>query len=125
MTTMNETAGVMHGVNQSSEDLFFGPAGTPSLAPGFRWEDSGRRVRALFGGETIADSKRVMRLQEAGRLPVYYFPMDDVRMDLMEATDLTSSSSLKGEATYWTIRAGGRVGENIATYPEGRRSRGI
>ncbi len=58
------------------EDLFLGPAATPAISQGqqFRWEDSQRRVRVIFAGITIADSKHVMRLQEYGRLPVYYFP---------------------------------------------------
>ena len=36
--------------------------------------DSPRHVRVLFGGETIADSKRVKLLREAEILPAYYFP---------------------------------------------------
>ena len=41
----------------------------------------------LFAGETIADSVRTVMMQETGHQPVYYFPMEDVRMDLFEATD--------------------------------------
>jgi uncharacterized protein (DUF427 family) len=36
-------------------------------------------------GVTIADSTHVMLLHEAGRLPVFYFPIEDVRMDMMVA----------------------------------------
>src|SRR5919106_5838372 len=54
------------------------------------FEDSPRRVRVMFGGETVADSRRVKLLHESGHLPVYYFPTGDVRMDLLEATDLTT-----------------------------------
>lgn len=50
-------------------------------------EPVNRRVRVLFGGETIADSDAVLLMHETKHLPVYYFPMSDVRMDLMEATD--------------------------------------
>ncbi len=46
-----------------------------------------QRVRVMFAGETIADSARAVAMQETGHAPVYYFPMDDVRMDLFEATD--------------------------------------
>jgi uncharacterized protein (DUF427 family) len=54
------------------EDLFFGPGpmGVLTQAGQFRWEDSQRRVRVIFAGLTIADSTRVMRLQEYGRVPV-------------------------------------------------------
>ena len=35
------------------------------------FEDSPRRVRVVFGGETVADSRRVKLMHEAGLLPVY------------------------------------------------------
>ena len=50
-------------------------------------EPTPKRVRVVFAGETIADSKRVLVMHETKHVPVYYFPMDDVRMDIMEATD--------------------------------------
>ena len=80
------------------EDLFFGPLATPSLSQEipFRWEDSQRRVRVIYAGLMIADSKRVMRLLEFGRLPVYYFPLEDVRQEVLEATDHHTHSPLKG-----------------------------
>lgn len=100
------------------EDLVLGPGASPGLTEGFRWEPSPRRVRAVFKDVTIADSHRVMLLQEAGRLPVFYFPLDDVRQDLLEATEHHTSSPLKGEASYWSVRAGDRVAENAAwNYP--------
>ncbi len=98
------------------EDIFMGPLASPSFSQDlrFRWEDSRRRVHTVFGGITVADSKRVMLLHEFGRLPVFYFPMEDVRMDVLEATDHHNNSPLKGEASYWTIRVGDRVAENAA-----------
>jgi uncharacterized protein (DUF427 family) len=83
------------------------------------FEDSPRRVRVLFGGETVADSRRVKLMHEQGHLPVYYFPRSDVRMDLLEATDLTTHCPFKGEASYWSVRVGDRVAENaVWGYPE-------
>jgi uncharacterized protein (DUF427 family) len=79
------------------EDIFMGQGASPSFSEGFRWEDSRCRVRVIFAGVTVADSKRVMLLHEFGRLPVFYFPVEDVRMDLMEATDHHTHSPLKGE----------------------------
>ena len=102
------------------EDMFLGPETTPSMSQAmrFRWEDSLRRVRVIFAGVTIADSTKVMRLIEYGRLPVYYFPQEDVRMDVLEATDYHTHSPLKGDASYWTIRVGDHVAENAAwSYP--------
>jgi uncharacterized protein (DUF427 family) len=75
-------------------------------------ERSPRWVRVKFGGETIADSRKALLLMETGQLPVYYFPPEDVRMDLMEATDRHSTCPYKGLASYWTIRVGDRVADN-------------
>src|SRR5579859_5200303 len=82
------------------EDISIGPLASPALREGFRWEPSPRRVRVELGGETVADSRHVMLLHEAGRLPVFYFPQRDVRMDLLARTDRTSTSPLKGTATW-------------------------
>jgi uncharacterized protein (DUF427 family) len=83
------------------------------------FEDSPRRVRTMFGGETVADSKRVKLMHEQGHLPVYYFPRGDVRMDLLEATDLTTHCPFKGEASYWSVRVGDSVVENaVWGYPD-------
>ena len=100
------------------EDIFMGPTASPSFNEGFRWEDAHRRVRVVFADVTIADSKRVMLYHEFGRLPVFYFPMEDIRMDLLEPTEYHSTSPLKGQASYWTLRVGDRVAEHAAwSYP--------
>ena len=83
------------------------------------FEDSPRRVRVKFGGETIADSKRAKLLHETGHLPVYYFPEEDVRMDLLEESDHTTYCPFKGDASYWSVRVGDEVAENaVWSYPE-------
>ena len=76
------------------EDLLLGPLASPSFGPElrFRWEDSRRRVRVVFAGVAVADSTRVMLLHEFGRLPVFYFPLQDVRLDLMQETARRSHS---------------------------------
>ena len=82
-------------------------------------EDSPRRVRAKFNGETVADSRRVKLLHEAEHLPVYYFTEEDVRMDLLEESDHTTHCPFKGDASYWSVRIGDKVSENAAwSYPE-------
>ncbi len=77
-----------------------------------RFEPSARRVRALFANTTIADSKKVMLLHEAKHLPVYYFPLEDVRTDLLVSSEHRTHCPLKGEASYWTITVGDRVAQN-------------
>ncbi|MCA1688711.1 MAG: DUF427 domain-containing protein [Actinobacteria bacterium] len=68
------------------------------------FEDSPRRVRVMLGGETVADSRRAKLLHETGHLPVYYFPEEDVRRDLLEKSDHTTYCPFKGVASYWSIR---------------------
>jgi len=99
------------------------PAGTFNFEPDAKHvlylEPSPRRVRGVTGGETVVDSTDVALLHETGHLPVWYFPRSDVRFDLLAATDHTSHCPFKGDARYWTIRAGGRVAENkVWGYPE-------
>ena len=76
------------------------------------FEESPRRVRVTFGGETIADTKHAMLVREAGRVPVYYFPRADVRTDLMTPTDRHTRCPYKGDASYWNVSAGGKTAEN-------------
>ncbi len=73
---------------------------------------SPRHVRVFFGGEVIADSKRAKLVREAEVLPAYYFPEADVRTDLLTASAQKTACPVKGEATYWSIEAGGRCAEH-------------
>ena len=89
-------------------------------APGFKKkpdymvhiEPSPRRVRVEFGGETLVDTTHALLLRETGHTPVYYFPPADVRFDLMERTDHSTHCPFKGDASYWTVRSGGKEAEN-------------
>jgi uncharacterized protein (DUF427 family) len=88
------------------------------LVPGAEWnfrvEPSPRWVRVKFGGETIVDCKQAVLVFEAGRFPVYYFPREDVRMDLLVPTEHQTICSHKGTATYWSIKVGDKISENAA-----------
>jgi uncharacterized protein (DUF427 family) len=78
-----------------------------------------RRVRATLGGETAFDTLVPRLLHETGYLPRYYIPREDVRWELFEPTDHTTHCPFKGDARYWTLRAGDGVAENVAwEYPE-------
>ena len=84
-----------------------------------RFEPSPRRVRVFFGDMPVADSKDVMLMHETRHLPVYYFPMKDVRMDLLVPTQHSTHCPYKGDASYWTVRVGDRIAENaIWSYPD-------
>lgn len=83
------------------------------------FEDSPRRVRVVFRGITVADSRRVKLLHESGAPAVYYFPQDDVRNDLLRPSSTRRESSWKGTAYYWSIEADGqRTEDAVWSYPD-------
>ena len=69
------------------------------------FEDSPRRVRVVFGGETVADSQQVKLMHEAGLLPVYYFPPEDVREEVLNLLGHGMESSDVGGAAGRTLTA--------------------
>ena len=71
-------------------------------------------VTAMWGGQVVAESRNALLLRETGLAPVTYFPMDDVRMDLMHRTEHQSTCPFKGEASYWGIDVGWRRVDNVA-----------
>ena len=82
------------------------------------FEDAPRRMRGLFAGEVVVDSRHAKLLHEHGHLPVHYFPESEVRMDLLEPTDHSTRCPWKGDASYWSVRVAERVSENAAwAYP--------
>lgn len=71
-------------------------------------------VTVYFNDVVVASTKEALRLEETGYDPVYYIPRDRVEMAYLEATDKRTTCPYKGEATYWTISAMGRAGQNGA-----------
>src|SRR5436305_15351668 len=97
------------------------PAGTfnfepPSAGKALYLEPTPKRVRVVVGGETIADSRGAYLLHESGHQPIYYFPPEDVRADVLEPSDRHTRCPNTGEASYHTIRVGPNVGAAGAGY---------
>jgi uncharacterized protein (DUF427 family) len=97
------------------------PAGSFNFEPpppgrALYMEPTPKRIRVEVDGETIADSRRAMILQESGLQPIYYFPREDVRFDLLEPTDKHTHCPKKGDASYYSVRVGERVVKNAAWY---------
>jgi uncharacterized protein (DUF427 family) len=82
--------------------------------PGLCVEPTQRWIRVRLGGQVIADSKYALLLLEyggPGRLPTYYFPQEDVRMDLLQqAAPAPDSRGL----ICWNVKAGGVAAEEAA-----------
>jgi len=77
-------------------------------------EPTPRRIRVTLAGETIADSRGAALLYETGYLPAYYFPVADVRTDLLMPADRARESPVLGQATSWSVRVGDRVADGVA-----------
>ena len=87
------------------------------LVPDLVVERSPRWVRAYFGGQAVADSKRALLVFEPKRLPVYWFSTRDVRMDLLSPA--RSSGGAPAGSVRWRLQVGERVAEYAAwSYPE-------
>ena len=83
-----------------------------------RLEPNHRRLRVVVDGVIIADTIHSIYLFETGHLPVYYFPKDDIRFDLLESTDRVTHCPLKGDAEYWSIVVGDRrIEDAVWSYP--------
>ena len=75
---------------------------------------SSRHVRVEVDGATIAESASPRLLFETG-LPVrYYLPKTHVRLDLLAPSDTVSHCPYKGQAEYWSVRAGEEVHADLA-----------
>ena len=81
---------------------------------------SSRRVVVAAGDVVLAETQRASALFETGLPTRWYFPRDDVRAEL-EPSDLRTECAYKGQARYWSARAGDTLLENVAwSYPDPR-----
>ncbi len=71
------------------------------------------RVQVRIDGAILADSSRTLIVLETKHDPVIYFPREDVLFDRLERTEHKTFCPFKGEASYWSVRVGDRVEENI------------
>jgi adenylate cyclase len=79
----------------------------------FTFEPEVKQVSLLYQGITLADSSKVMLLQETRIAPICYFPREDVRMDLFERSDYVTYCPFKGNATHYSLRIGEVIANNI------------
>ena len=102
----------------TTQDAFVDNNNRLIAAPTPRWMHSPKRIRVLFNGQAVADSTNAHLLREGGP-PVYYFPEADVRMDLLADSTFTKDSSIRGNASYFSLTVDGRTSEDAAyTYRE-------
>ncbi|MEF3273949.1 MAG: DUF427 domain-containing protein [Chloroflexus sp.] len=84
-----------------------------------RLEPTSRRIRVIFAGETLVDSRRAFRVLETSHPPVYYVPPDDVRIAWLRPNPARSFCEFKGVAIYYDVVIGDRQVRQAAwSYPE-------
>lgn len=76
---------------------------------------SSRHVRVEIDGTVVADTHRPVLLFETGLPTRYYIPREDIRLDLLEATDHHTDCPYKGTAEYWSTGGHANI---VWSYPD-------
>lgn len=78
---------------------------------------SPNHVVVTVAGRTVADTRAALSLQEADYPAVLYIPRADVALAELERTEHSTYCPYKGDASYYSIPAGGQRSVNaIWTY---------
>ena len=70
-------------------------------------EANSSRVVVTVGGKVIADTHNALTLREASYPPVQYIPRRDGDMAALTRSEHTTYCPYKGDASYYSIPAGG------------------
>ncbi len=70
-------------------------------------EPSPDRIVVRMGGHIVADTRHALILRESTYPPVPYIPLADVDPKLLADSDHTTWCPYKGEASYYSLPAGG------------------
>lgn len=79
-------------------------------------EPTKKTIKAVVDGIVLVETTGAYRVLETSHPPVYYFPRQDVRMDLMKPDRGGSFCEWKGHAHYLAIELPNRRLENAAWY---------
>jgi uncharacterized protein (DUF427 family) len=72
---------------------------------------TGNIYRAVWNGATIAESSDTVVVEGN-----HYFPLADVRMELLRTSDTHTTCHWKGVASYYDVTVGDRVNRDAAWY---------
>jgi uncharacterized protein (DUF427 family) len=70
----------------------------------------------IFNNILIADTHRAKRVLETSHPPVFYIPPQDIQMQYLIKSPLTSWCEFKGEAHYYKILVDEKEAQNAAWY---------
>jgi uncharacterized protein (DUF427 family) len=83
--------------------------------------ETSRRVRISLDGELLAETNRAKAIFETSLPPRWYLPHEDVHAELIPSKTRTGCA-YKGFASYFSLRIGDRLEEDLAwTYEQPRR----
>jgi uncharacterized protein (DUF427 family) len=69
-----------------------------------RLESTGRHLRVVHAGVVVAETRQGKRILETSHPPVFYFPANDVAMQLLRPSGGRGTfCEFKGVASYWNI----------------------
>lgn len=71
------------------------------------------QVRVSYNGVELAKTRNALLLDETGHNRVFYIPLADVRMELLEHSQHQTHCPLKGDASYWSLKLPGEEQENL------------
>jgi uncharacterized protein (DUF427 family) len=72
---------------------------------------AGQRVRATWNGTAVAESSDTIVIEGN-----HYFPVADVRQDLLRPSETHTTCHWKGVASYYDVVAGDQVNHDAAWY---------
>ena len=72
------------------------------------------RLRVELGGRAIAETTAGWRVLETSQPPAFYFPPNDVDLDVLVPSTHRTFCEWKGQARYWTAVVDGREVADIA-----------
>jgi len=79
-----------------------------------RVEHGAKRIRAYLGGEVVADTTRPLLVWEKPYYPAYYFPVTDIRTEVLSPDSRVAHSPSRGDGQLYTVSAGGKEAAGAA-----------
>ena len=79
-------------------------------------EEVPQRIKIVFNGQIIADSRNAKRVLETSHPPTYYIPMEDIKPEALQPAPARTWCEWKGEARYYDVLIGDRIAERAAWY---------
>ena len=95
------------------------PVRQPTAEHPITVEPTAGRVVVRINGETVADTRNALTLQESTYPAVQYIPLNDVERKLLTRSETITYCPYKGDAGYYSVTtATGTVDDAIWTYEQ-------